>query len=44
MNSMIEIRPYAESDRAACEAVFATLPDWFGLDETTGLMRPACYP
>ncbi len=33
MNSKIEIRPYAESDRGGCEAVFATLPDWFGLPE-----------
>ncbi len=30
----LEVRPYTSVDRTACEAVFATLPDWFGLPES----------
>ena len=33
-DSKIEIRPYSAADHAGCEAVFATLPDWFGLPES----------
>jgi len=33
-DSRIEIRPYTASDRAGCEAVLGTLPDWFGLPES----------
>ena len=30
----IEIRPFTDEDRAGCEAVLTTLPDWFGLPES----------